>query len=109
MAKLRNISRSDVEAWPQQTSLRRLRCFLKSAFNTLGALRNGGEAQRKLVNFEILLVGPCDYPNFAPHGVVIIKGTAANIFFFSKEFQKPYSSNHELARMKGCFGSLMDA
>ena len=55
MAKLRNISRSDVEAWPQQTSLRRLRCFLKSAFNTLGALRDGGEAQRKLVNLELLL------------------------------------------------------
>ena len=59
MAKLRNISRSDVEAWPQQTSLRRLRCFLKSALNTLGALRDGGEAQRKLVN--LILLSPRDY------------------------------------------------
>ena len=64
---------------------------------------------RSLVDFEILLVGPCDSPNFAPHGVVIDQGDAANIFFLSKEFQKPYSSNHDLAQMKGCFGSLMDA
>ena len=37
-------------------------------------IETDSEAQWKLVNFEILLVGPCDYPNFAPHGVVIDQG-----------------------------------
>ena len=109
MAKLRNISRSDVEAWPQQTSLRRLRCLLKSALNTLGALRDGREAQHKLVNFELLRVNPRYYPKFALHRVLIIKRIAANIFFISKEFQKTRSSSNDLVRMKGCFGSLTDA
>ena len=40
----------------------------------------GGTSKRtakhsgSLVNFEILLVGPCYYPRFAPHGVVMNQG-----------------------------------
>jgi hypothetical protein len=40
---------------------------------------------------------------------LIIKRIAANIFFISREFQKTHSSSRDLARMKGCFGSLADA
>ena len=36
--------------------------------------RNGQRSAAKVVNFELLLVGPCDYQNFALHGVVISRG-----------------------------------
>ena len=37
----------------------------------VSAMTRTAKRSGSLVNFEILLVGPCDDPNFAPHGVVI--------------------------------------